>query len=645
MDMGGLKDGGCWVLHVLEGCTQSQARTAVVVLDGLGVFVKGLRITLVELPATVDGRLDGRLAKDVYSLFRFPARGVPLLEAICRRAGYEDIVTIIPQYNRVPGRLDVGDWKRLADTDVLGLSVITRTANQSFELARRVRVVNPRVKILFGGPHPTALPEESLQFGDVVVTHEGDYTLPLLLERLEDNLRDPYLTDLQGVNYLGRDSEIIRNPDRPYLTSEELSALPFPLYSDQMSRGITHNVVNTSRGCPYECEFCSVIENFGRGFRFLSDDAAVALIRHTIQLNGKKIFFGDDIFAANRARTTRLLERLLAEGVRMPRWFAQVRVETAQDRELLRLMKRANCAMVFVGLESVNEETLKLFKKHVTLEKNRAAIAAFNEAGIRVHGMFVLGSDADTSQTLTETLKFARDSRLTTVQFFALTALPGPPLTRRLAEEKRIIAWGDWQLFDAQHAVVCPSRISPSELQAGIFRLSRQFYSASEALRHLIHGRWFDFAIRLRGGFLTRRIERDSASYTRALDKFDQVRADLTAELDKLAEKARTKLREFGVGLEDGRARAEACFEDMFRQFEFTCDRLNLKLVPYGQPCGRWRARSSKSICGPSPQSLTSGHPQILLMRLILSTPNSRSRTLDGYPLCQHRAWRSHVPF
>jgi len=544
--------------------------------------VKDLRITLVELPATVDGRLDGRMAKDVYSLFRFPARGVPLLEAICHRAGYADIVTINPQYNRVRGRLDVDDWKRLADTDVLGLSVITRTANQSFELARRVRVVNPRVKILFGGPHSTALPEESLQFGDVVVTHEGDYTLPLLLERLEDNLCDPYLTDLQGVNYLGRDSEIIRNPDRPYLTSEELSALPFPVYSDQVSRRITHNVVNTSRGCPYECEFCSVIENFGRGFRFLSDDAAVALIRHTIQLNGKKIFFGDDIFAANRARTTRLLERLLSEGVRMPRWFAQVRVETTQDRGLLRLMKRANCAMVFIGLESVNEETLRLFKKHSTLEKNRQAIAAFNEAGIRVHGMFVLGSDADTPETLRETLKFARESRVTTAQFLALTAFPGPPLTRRLAEEKRIIAWGDWQLFDAQHAVVCPSRISPSELQAGIFRISRQFYSVSEALRQLIHGRWFDFAIRLQGSFLTWRIERDSASYARALDKFDKVRADLTVELDKLAEKARGRLRGFGVGLDDGQARAKAYFHDLFQQFEFTCDRLNLELVPYG---------------------------------------------------------------
>ncbi len=400
--------------------------------------------------------------------------------------------------------------------------------------------------------------------------------------RLQDNLGEPHLADLPGVNYLGRDGEIIRNPDRPYLTGEELSTLPFPVYSGHVNRGITHNVVNTSRGCPYECEFCSVIENFGRGFRFLSDDAAVALVRHTISLNGKPIFFGDDIFAANRARTTRLLERLLSEGVKMPRWFAQVRVETAQDRDLLRLMRRANCAMVFIGLESVNDETLRLFNKHSTREKNRRAIAAFNEAGIRVHGMFVLGSDADTPETLRDTLEFARESRLTTTQFFALTAVPGPPLTRRLAEEKRIIAWGDWQLFDAQHAVVCSSRISPSELQAGIFRISRQFYSVSEALKQLIHGRWFDFAIRLEGGYLTRRIERDSAPYGRALDKFDKVRADLAAELDKLAEKARAKLREYSVGLEDGQARAKAYITDLFQQFDSACDRLNLELVPYG---------------------------------------------------------------
>jgi len=546
--------------------------------------VKKLRITLVELPATVDGRLEGRPAKDIYSLLRLPARGVPLLEAICRQAGYTDTVTLDPQYNRVPGRLDADDWRRLAETDVLGLSVITRTANQSFELAERVRTLNPRVKIISGGPHPTALPDESLQFGDVVVTHEGDKTLPLVLERLADNLETPDFQDVQGVCYRSAGGEVVYNPDRPYLTTAELSALPFPVYSPRVKKGITHNVVNTSRGCPYECEFCSVIENFGRGFRFLNDHAAVALIRHTIAMNGKPIFFGDDIFAANRARTKRVLERLLSEGVRMPRWFAQVRVEVAQDGELLRLMKRANCATVCIGLESVNEETLKLYHKHSTLEKNRQAIAAFHEVGIRVHGMFVLGSDADTPQTIADTLQFARQARLSTAQFFALTALPGPPLTRRLAEEKRIIAWGDWQYFDAQHAVVCPRRMSPLELQEGIFRISREFYSLSEAFRQLLRGshRWFNFAIRLQGSFLTRRIERDSEHFVRALERFDGVRAEVAAELDRLVDQGRAALRDFAVGLEDRQARARAYLQHLSGQLETTYARLQLELVPYG---------------------------------------------------------------
>lgn len=556
-------------------------RRSLVFLEGV---VKKLRITLVELPATVDGRLEGRPAKDIYSLLRLPARGVPLLEAICRQAGYTDTVTLDPQYNRVPGRLDADDWRRLAETDVLGLSVITRTANQSFELAERVRTLNPRVKILSGGPHPTALPDESLQFGDVVVTHEGDKTLPLVLERLADNLETPDFQDVQGVCYRSAGGEVVYNPDRPYLTTAELSALPFPVYSPRVKKGITHNVVNTSRGCPYECEFCSVIENFGRGFRFLNDDAAVALIRHTIAMNGKPIFFGDDIFAANRARTKRVLERLLSEGVRMPRWFAQVRVEVAQDGELLRLMKRANCATVCIGLESVNEETLKLYHKHSTLEKNRQAIAAFHEVGIRVHGMFVLGSDADTPQTIADTLQFARQARLSTAQFFALTALPGPPLTRRLAEEKRIIAWGDWQYFDAQHAVVCPRRMSPLELQEGIFRISREFYSLSEAFRQLLRGshRWFNFAIRLQGSFLTRRIERDSEHFVRALERFDGVRAEVAAELDRLVDQGRAALRDFAVGLEDRQARARAYLQHLSGQLETTYARLQLELVPYG---------------------------------------------------------------
>src|SRR5262245_46085557 len=330
---------------------------------------KNLAVTLIELPSTVDGTLDGKLAKDIYSLLKYPARGIPLLLAVAKKAGYHNTTAINPQYNREdPGHLDHGDWQRILSSDVVGISAITRTAPQSFELARRIKAANPRVKVIFGGPHPTALPHESLEYGDIVVTHEGDYTLPEVLDRLADDFENPDLKSVIGIAYKTADGQVHLNADRAFLTSEQLSALPFPEYTESEVRGITHNVVNTSRGCPFECEYCSVIDNFGRQFRFLDDDTTVELIKYTIGVKHRPIFFGDDIFNANRGRIKRILTRLLDDGVKMPRWFAQCRVESACDPEMLKLMAHAGCACVFIGLESVSDETLKLYHKHATLE-------------------------------------------------------------------------------------------------------------------------------------------------------------------------------------------------------------------------------------------------------------------------------------
>jgi len=223
-------------------------------------------------------------------------------------------------------------------------TAITRTAPQSFELAARIKEANPRIKIIFGGPHPTALPKESLEFGDIVVTHEGDFTLPEVCRRLRDDFENPVLGDVLGVASKTNDGEIKINKDRPFLTSEELSSLPFPEYTEHEKQYITHNVVNTSRGCPFECEYCSVIDNFGRQFRFTDDDYTIELIKYTIGIRRRPIFFGDDIFNANRGRVKRILSRILDEGIDMPRWFAQVRVESACDPEMLKLMARTGCS-------------------------------------------------------------------------------------------------------------------------------------------------------------------------------------------------------------------------------------------------------------------------------------------------------------
>lgn len=199
---------------------------------------KKLKITLVELEATVDGRLDGKAARDIYSLLRMPARSLPTLEAVVRAHGYDDVVSLDPEFNKGSNqKLTPAQWQRLAESDVVGLSAITRTVNQSYELATRLRQMNPRQKIVFGGPHTTALPEEALQFGDIVALHEGDHSLPELLDRFADDLERPSLQDLAGICYNGPGGEFCRTAERPFLTSEELSRLPFRFFRARRSRG------------------------------------------------------------------------------------------------------------------------------------------------------------------------------------------------------------------------------------------------------------------------------------------------------------------------------------------------------------------------------------------------------------------------
>jgi len=551
-------------------------------------MAKDLAITLIELPSTVDGTLDGKLAKDIYSLMNYPARGVPLLIAELRREGFSDTIAINPKYNRrTGGHLDQQDWSRLLSSDVVCISAITRTAPQSFELAARIKEANPRIKIIFGGPHPTALPKESLEFGDIVVTHEGDFTLPEVCRRLRGDFENPALEDVLGVAYKTTDGEIKINKDRPFLTSEELSSLPFPEYTEHEKQYITHNVVNTSRGCPFECEYCSVIDNFGRQFRFTDDDYTIELIKYTIGIRRRPIFFGDDIFNANRGRVKRILSRILDEGINMPRWFAQVRVESACDPEMLKLMARTGCSYVFIGLESINDETLKLYHKHSTLEKNRAAIDAFHDVGIRVHGMFVLGSDADTPKTIDDTFLFAREMNIDSAQFFALTAVPGPPMTARYEKEGKVIAHGKWHLYDAQHAVVKPKNMSAYELQVGTIKASLDFYSYREAFRHLKEGRGlFNFLIRIKGHQLAKRIVEDNREYVRALKQLDEWQNGLRQEYESWREWASRIIDDKTLGLDEKLEHVQKYINEKRREVADSYNSLQTEFGPYCQEIG-----------------------------------------------------------
>jgi len=504
---------------------------------------KQLAVTFLELPPTVDGRLSGAISRDVYSLFRLPSRCCDLLAAEARAAGHEDTVVLTPALQG-GGRLSPADWRRLGESDVIGISVITRTAPPSYEAARRIRAINPGARILFGGPHISALPGEALRHGDVAVLNEGDHTIVELLDRFRESPGMPHLADVKGIAYL-EGGEMVSTPSRHFLQRMELNELPFPVYSPEILRKITHQTVCTSRGCPHGCEYCSVIQNFGRGYRCLSVERTVELLQHHLKQTRARIFFSDDNFTANRRRVKAILDRCLGKGISLPRWSCQSRVEAAFDGDLLDLMVRSGLDTIMVGFESVNDETLALWNKSSSYEKNREAMRRFHAKRINVHGMFVLGSDADTMETIDQTIAFAKQMNLDTAQFFAITPIPGPPLTKKLGDEGRVLT-RDWHLYDAQHVVVRPRNMTPSELQDGISRAFREFYSPREGLRRLFiraPNRFYNCLIRFLGRRLFRRIVKETLPHRRALERLNE----WLGSVDDLCSTVRVGLREFSA--------------------------------------------------------------------------------------------------
>jgi len=430
----------------------------------------------------------------IFSRVAIPRLGCVLLGTILRDLGYT-VKVVIEEISQAP--LETLGFS----PDLVCISSITPTMPRAFELGDYYRAQG--VPVVMGGPHPSFLPEESLAHADYVICGEGDEALPELIAALNRG------TGLAGIGNLcyHEDGGCRINPWRPFL--QDLDALPIPDY------GLIHgwnpgkqSVVSiaTSRGCPFGCRFCSVILLFGRRFRYNSVDRVLAEIRQNGS-QAKHIFFCDDNFTADLKRSKELLRRLIAEGL-TPEWSAQVRVEAANDPELLELMARSGCFMVFIGLESINPATLKAFKKGQTVADIRKAVTTFHHYGIAVHGMFVFGSEEDTLQVMEETVRFSHEIDLDSLQYLILTPIPGTPVYDELAGQNRLLHQ-DWQYYDGHHAVFMPRYMTPLELQLGTLRAMKKFYSWPSVFRRLGRRDWFFAKLKAHGRLHLRRSFRE----------------------------------------------------------------------------------------------------------------------------------------
>jgi len=404
----------------------------------------------------------------IYSRVCIPRLGSVLLGTLMRNQGYDVRVYIED--------IEAPDMNEVMSADLVGISAITSTAPQSYRLADKVRAAGGIV--VLGGTHTSFLPEEGLEHADFVIRGEGEFAFQELVDAIQ---RGDGFEKILNLSYR-QDGRVVSNPERPKIPNLDVNPIPdYTLISGWKPGGVIS--VATSRGCPFSCTFCSVPGMYGHAFRTHSIDRVLQEL--TLHKGNLYTFFADDIFTANKKRVKELLRGMIDRDL-TPEWGAQVRTETVDDPELLQMMRDANCFNVYVGFESINPRTLKLFQKKQDLAKIERAIERFHAHKIRIHGMFVVGSDEDDVETIDATADFALKHDIDSIQFMILTPIPGSPDWDHLYNrgEKYVIS-RNWSFYDGHHAVHQPRRMSPYELQMAAINAMAKFYSWSGIARKL----------------------------------------------------------------------------------------------------------------------------------------------------------------
>lgn len=448
----------------------------------------------------------------VFSQFTLPRLGSFVLAGLVnRRAGWSARVF-------VEGRrwFDLHAWiSRHGRPDLIGISTITPTATRGYELADVCR--REGIPVIIGGPHVTFMPEEALAHADLVVRGEGEIAMEKLMDLWGDSApppTDPLYASIPNLTWRDGGGVVRHNPIGPRV--EELDKLPLPDFSladgtaDCVIAGKKTVVVQTSRGCPFDCSFCSVTAMFGKKLRHRSVASVITELRR-YNRQDHFVFFCDDNFTANKKRARELMETMLAERFEF-QWSTQVRVDVARDPDLLRLMKRAGGHTLFIGFESVNPQSLAEMKKGQKLEEIRSSIRTIHQAGFHIHGMFVFGFDSDDARTSEATTRFIQEMGLTSAQLLILTPLPGSELHTQLLAQRRITS-SDWSLYDAHHVVFRPTKLTPVELQLAQVEGHARLYSLSETFKKLITGRFLSAGLSLYAWKTNRQWQRGNEEY------------------------------------------------------------------------------------------------------------------------------------
>jgi radical SAM superfamily enzyme YgiQ (UPF0313 family) len=346
------------------------------------------------------------------------------------------------------------------DTDLVAMTVETYTARRAYQIAAQYR--RRGIPVVFGGYHPTFLPEEALEHADAVVIGDAEGIW-------EQVLNDAPNGGLQRI-YQSRDFPALDKlmPDRSIFNGKKY---------------IPISLVQYGRGCKFNCSFCSIHAFYGNNMRQRPVENVVEDIRRASR---RHIFLVDDNIFVNVDKARELFEALLPLNIT---WSCQVSIDVARDRDLVRLMARSGCISALIGFESLNPASLKEIKKgwNVKWQSYDDAIAVFQREGIMLYGTFVFGCDNDTVDSFDIAVDFSIRHKFFLANFNPLTPMPGAPLFERMRKEGRLLHdrwWLDPE-YSYGDATLRPLKMTAKELTNGCFEARKKFNSLGSILKRM----------------------------------------------------------------------------------------------------------------------------------------------------------------
>jgi radical SAM superfamily enzyme YgiQ (UPF0313 family) len=346
--------------------------------------------------------------------------------------------------------------------DIVGITVILPFAPRAYEVSAEFR--ERGVTVVLGGPHVTSLPEEAQNHADAIVIGEADEIWPAII----DDFRK------------GRLKKIYRQQG-----PTNLNNIPAPR-RDILPKGYTlGNSVMATRGCPYQCSYCSIHQVFpGYRKRPIGDVIAEIDELDGDNLIDKKLFiFWDDNIVAHVGYSKKLFKEIIPLK---RHWISQSVMSIGQDKELVKLAGKSGCVGLFLGVESFNQKTLQeMNKSHNKLQKLKDTVQLLHDQGISVYAGIMFGFDDDDRSVFEKTLEIVTKLNIDLVNPTIVTPYPRTPLFDLIEKEKRFLT-KDWSRFDGTNVVFRPKKMRPQELLEGWHWMRKEFYSRGSILRRLL---------------------------------------------------------------------------------------------------------------------------------------------------------------